>query len=183
MTDVLQSCTFVKYSSYRTKRIEMSDAGGPSRFGWILPGRIAGSGRPGRYGSLEDDLAFLRDEGIRVIISLLETTLNLEDYLREGFEPHHLPVEDFTAPTLEQIAHACAVIEEALGQGKKVLVHCNAGIGLTVSILACFLVHQGREPAEAVAEVRDQRPLSLETREQVEMVRAYYRHRRGNSSK
>jgi atypical dual specificity phosphatase len=148
-----------------------------------LPGRVAGSGRPGRYGSIEEDLAFLRDQGIRVIISLLESTLNLEDYRREGFEAYHFPVDDFTAPTLEQVSEACAIIEEALSEGKKVLVHCNAGIGRTGAILACFLVHNGATPDEAVAEIRDQRPMSLETRDQVEMVHTYYRHRLGNAAK
>jgi atypical dual specificity phosphatase len=155
----------------------MSPARGPSRFGWILPERLAGSGRPGRYNALREDLAFLRDQGIGVIISLLETTLNLEDYSREGFEAHHFPVEDFTAPTLEQAAEACTVITEALDRGNKVVVHCNAGIGRTGTILACFLVHIGTEPDQAVAAIREQRPLSLETREQVEMVHAYHRHR------
>jgi atypical dual specificity phosphatase len=161
----------------------MSSNRGPSRFGWILPDQLAGSARPGRYASLQDDLAFLHDQGIRVIISLLESTLNLEDYRREGFEPHHFPVEDFSAPTLQQVADACAVIDEALGHAAKVLVHCNAGIGRTGALLACFLVHQGAKPEEAVKQVRDQRPMSLETREQVEMVHAYSRHRRGSDPK
>jgi atypical dual specificity phosphatase len=145
-----------------------------NRFGWILPGQLAGSGRPGRYRSIGEDLAFLRDQGIQVIISLLETTLNLQDYLRESFEPHHFPVEDFTAPTIAQVTEACRTIEEALDQGKKVLVHCNAGIGRTGALLACFLVHRGVKPSEAVAEVRGKRPMSLETREQVDMVRRYH---------
>jgi atypical dual specificity phosphatase len=161
----------------------MTNTSGPSRFGWILPGRVAGSGRPGRYGALEEDLAFLHGQGVQVIISLLESTLNLEDYLRGGFEPHHYPVEDFTAPTLQQVADVCALTEEALSRGKKVLVHCNAGIGRTGTILACFLVHQGAEPDEAVKEVRHRRPMSLETREQVEMVHTYGRYRRRNDPK
>jgi hypothetical protein len=44
-------------------------------------------------------------------------------------------------------------------------------------------VHQGAEPDEAVKEVRDRRPMSLETREQVEMVHTYGRHCRGNDPK
>jgi atypical dual specificity phosphatase len=149
-----------------------------NRFGWILPGQLAGSGRPGRYGSLEDDLAFLRGEGIQVIISLLETTLNLQDYLREGFELHHFPVEDFTAPTIDQVTEACGIIEETLARGENVLVHCNAGIGRTGALLACFLVHRGMKPTDAVSEIRDKRPMSLETREQGDIVRRYFELRR-----
>lgn len=147
---------------------------GPSRFSWILPGQLAGSGRPGRYTPLEQDLAFLRQEGVDVIISLLESTSNLEAYVDAGFDTHHFPVEDFTAPTLDQIADACDVIEKAIARGGRVLVHCNAGIGRTGTILACFLAHQGVDPEAAVQRIRTERPLSLETKDQVIVVTKYF---------
>jgi len=150
---------------------------GPGRFGWILLDELSGSARPGRFGPLEEDLAFLRSKGIGVIISLLETTLNLEKYREEGFETHHFPVEDFTAPELEQIAAACAVLDEATTMGKKILVHCNAGIGRTGTLLAAYLLHRGVTADEAIRRVRRERPLSLETSEQVDMIHRYYRSR------
>lgn len=151
---------------------------GPSRFSWILPAQLAGSGRPGRYSPLDKDLAFLRQEGIGVIISLLESTVNLEAYVEAGFDTHHFPVEDFTAPTLDQIAEACGIIESSLTRGSRVLVHCNAGIGRTGTLLACFLAHQGVEPEDAVQRIRGERPMSLETREQITIVARYYESRR-----
>ena len=153
---------------------------GPTRFGWILPGELAGSGRPGRSSPLLRDLDFLRARGIGIIVSLLESTLNLSDYRQEGFEAYHFPVEDFTAPQLEQIEEACALIEEASGQGKKVLVHCNAGIGRTGTLLACFLVHRGVTPEEAIRSIRRERPYSLETAEQVGVVHRYHDIRQPN---
>ena len=147
---------------------------GPSRFSWILPGQLAGSGRPGRYSPIERDLAFLRQKGIDVIISLLESTLNLEEYVEAGFDTHHFPVEDFTAPTLDQTADACGIIETSIAGGNGVLVHCNAGIGRTGTLLACFLAHQGVEPEAAVRRIRAERPMSLETREQIIIVTKYY---------
>ena len=148
---------------------------GPTRFGWLVPGALAGSGRPGRYATLRQDLDFLRRNGIDVIISLLETTRNLVEYRAAGFEVHHFPVEDFTAPELEQVAESCLVIEESLAAGRKVLVHCNAGIGRTGAILACSLVRGGATPEEAVRRVRQLRPYSLETISQVEIVQHYHR--------
>jgi len=146
---------------------------GPARFGWLLPDRLAGSGRPGRQAPLAEDLAFLKAEGVTVIISLLETPLNLPEYRAAGFEAHHVPVEDFQAPSLEQIAEACTLIEQALARNQKVLVHCNAGIGRTGTLLACFLVHAGASVEPAIERVRTERPLSLETREQEQAVRDY----------
>jgi atypical dual specificity phosphatase len=148
---------------------------GPSRFGWVLPGELAGSGRPGRYSRLEEDLDFLHREEVRVIVSLLESTSNLVEYGQAGFEAHHFPVEDFTAPDLEQVAEACAIIENSLARGSRVLVHCNAGIGRTGAILACSLVHRGESAEEAVRRVRQRRPYSLETSSQVDVVYRYHR--------
>jgi len=148
---------------------------GPTRFGWLVPDGLAGSGRPGRYATLQQDLDFLHRQGIDVIISLLEATMNLAEYRAAGFEAHHFPVEDFTAPDLEQAAEICLVIEESLAAGRKVLVHCNAGIGRTGAILACSLVRRGATPEEAVRLVRQLRPYSLETSSQVEIVHRYHR--------
>lgn len=147
---------------------------GPARFGWILSNRLAGSARPGREAPLAEDLAFLKTKGVTVIVSLLETPLNLQEYRTAGFETHHFPVEDFQAPSAEQIAEACGVIDEAITRGQKVLVHCNAGIGRTGTLLACFLVHTGTSPEAALEQVRARRPLSLESREQEQVVRSYY---------
>ena len=136
---------------------------------------LAGSGRPGRYTSLDIDLLFLREKGIEVIVSLLETTINLAEYRAAGFDVHHFPVEDFTAPALEQVVESCGIIEVSLAEGRRVLVHCNAGIGRTGAILACSLVRRGDSPEEAVRRVRLLRPYSLETSTQVEIVHRYHR--------
>jgi atypical dual specificity phosphatase len=83
------------------------------------------------------------------------------------------------APTLDQIADACDIIENAIAGGGRVLVHCNAGIGRTGTILACFLAHQGVAPEAAVQRIRTERPLSLETKDQVIVVNQYYEWKQG----
>jgi len=42
----------------------------PERFSWIIEERIAATERPGLFYSLQEDLAFLKSQGINVIVNL-----------------------------------------------------------------------------------------------------------------
>lgn len=85
----------------------------------------------------------------------------------------HLPVPDFTPPTPQQIAYGMAAITDAVASGKRVAVHCGAGLGRTGTMLACYLVQQGADADTAVEKVRAVRPGSVETAEQYQAVRDY----------
>ena len=90
-----------------------------------------------------------------------------------GFSVKHIPVRDFEAPTLEQIEDFIAFAEKACAEGKKLVVHCDAGLGRTGTVLACYLVSKGYNAAKAIEEVRTKRPGSVETFEQEELVMKY----------
>jgi atypical dual specificity phosphatase len=94
---------------------------------------------------------------------------------RHGLTELHLPVRDFTPPEPEQIARGVEAIELARGEGRRVAVHCGAGLGRTGTLLACYLVRRGLSPSEAIARVRAARPGSVETAEQAEAVATYAR--------
>ena len=51
----------------------------PSRgFSWIVPGELAAMPLPGRDRPLEEDAAFLEQEGIRILVSLTENPPDFE---------------------------------------------------------------------------------------------------------
>lgn len=91
----------------------------------------------------------------------------------------HLPVADFTAPTLRQVEQAIASIDDFFAQGLAVAMHCRAGLGRTGTVLACYLVSQGSPAKQAIEEVRMKRPGSIETPEQVAVIELFERQSAG----
>ena len=141
-------------------------------FSWLIEDEIAGMAKPA---SSVYDFEFLKEKGLEAIVSLTEYPLSemlIEEF---GFTVKHIPVRDFQAPTLEQIEDFVAFAKNARSEGKKLVVHCDAGIGRTGTILACYLVSKGRNATDAIEEVRTKRPGSIETIEQEEIVLKFER--------
>lgn len=149
----------------------------PYNFSFIWEDRVAGSGHPGTGEELEASLAALREEGVLAVLSLTEDPLEMGPIRRFEMDYMHLPVDDFTAPTQEQIDEAVQFIDEQLEHGRGALVHCRAGIGRTGTILACFLVSRGLSAPNAIRRVRRLRPGSVEVYAQEMAVHRYAQRR------
>ncbi len=139
-------------------------------FSWVVADQLAAMARPGRERPLDEDLAFLQAAGISVLVSLTEEPIAAADLEPYGLTGVHLPVADFTPPTMAQIEEFLAVVEGAKVDGRAVGVHCTAGLGRSGTMLATYLVTQGLSAEEAVAKIRRLRPGSVETTEQEERV-------------
>lgn len=153
----------------------------PSNFSFIWENLVAGSGHPGSGERLVNALTTLRENAITSILSLSEEPLERALLQEFEFDYLHLPIEDFTAPTPEQVAAAMAFLEAQVEHKHGALVHCRAGMGRTGTILACFLVAKGWNPDEAIATVRRKRPGSLEVYAQEKIVYDYARRLRGEA--
>lgn len=140
-------------------------------FSWLIEGEIAGMAKPT---SSISDFEFLKDNDIRAIVSLTETPL-MQSLIEEfGFEVENIPVRDFESPTIEQIEKFLEFSRKRTNAGKRIVVHCDAGIGRTGTMLACYLVDKGHSPVKAIEEVRKKRPGSIETIEQERIIFKYY---------
>ena len=135
------------------------------RFFWLVQGVLAGCSRPGvspsmslvaglDHTALSQDLAWLRAQGIGAVLSLTETSLLDEAVAERGLAMLHLPVPDLEPPAPDQFMAALSFIDRQRSLGRAVAVHCLAGQGRTGTVLAAYLIRQGRTSDAALAEVR-----------------------------
>lgn len=148
-------------------------------FSWVVPGRLAGSERPGFHtGDEAADLEYLHDQGVRALVTLTPDPVDPLLLARTGFRSLHLPVPNLAPPELTQVDAFVKFVDAHAANEEAVAVHCLYGVGRTGTMLACYFVHHGKEAGEAIAEVRRLRPGSIETAEQAAVVVEFARRLR-----
>lgn len=165
-------------------------------FYWLIDGELAGCPCPGRVGlrgpdylwstspvpapsaaGLDDDLAWLREQGIGALLTLTEEPLPLDALARHDLDGLHIPVLDMSAPTPRQFEEALAFIDRMRAAGRAVAVHCLMGQGRTGTILAAYLIRAGASADEAVTRVRAVCPNAVCAPVQQGALRAFARQR------
>jgi len=145
---------------------------GRLNFSWVIDGMLAGHQAP----SIDEDLAFLKEQGVQALVRMAEgeNAIKMSKKVQTlGLTDLHIPVQDFTAPTQDQIVGMVDFISKSIAEQKPVGVSCGAGYGRTGTILACYLVMQCSSAEQAIQEVHTKRPGSIETPEQEGAIRNY----------
>lgn len=143
----------------------------PRNLYWIS-NKIAGSSRLRSIGEIK----WLSLNSFKLIITLTEEPLS-KDLISEirNEKLHWLwePIPDFYPPTIGQLNEILKSMIRVEERGGKVLVHCEAGLGRTGTVLACYLVLKGFSAEQAIERVRSVRPGAIESISQVIFVYNY----------
>jgi atypical dual specificity phosphatase len=139
-------------------------------FSWVIDGKLAAMGRPD---CTPADLDELKARGIGALVNL--TYRNWPPGLPErgGLSYLQLRIGDFEAPRKDEVDAFVTFCDENIRQGRAVAAHCLAGKGRTGTMIACYLVHRGMDPQEAIDRIRSLRPGSIETDAQEDAVREF----------
>ena len=118
----------------------------PNDFHWIIEGKLAvsecigGGGLTPRKIRREEEIQWIKSQGINAIFSLLDTDFNLKNYQEVGFRTYHYPLsEDVHTESLNIIFEA---IKEALSdKERKLLIHREYLDEEVPGILAGYLIY------------------------------------------
>ncbi|MBI2020660.1 dual specificity protein phosphatase family protein [Candidatus Daviesbacteria bacterium] len=97
----------------------------------------------------------LKKEGITADISLEEERMDapfgVDFYV-------WIPVKNRTAPTQDQLNFGVSTLENLISLKKKIYVHCQNGHGRAPTLVAAYLISQGKSSTEAVEFIKSKRP-------------------------
>ena len=138
-------------------------------FDWIDERLAVGGSFP-----MEAAEQLARRERIGAVVDLRIECCDDESVLRvHGLELLHLPTEDCCAIDPRMIDDGVAWVRSRMEAGKRVLVHCEHGIGRSALLALCTLVAGGSEPLDAMNRLKAGRPVSAPAAEQIQAFRGW----------
>lgn len=132
----------------------------PSRIWWARPRKLCALERPGGGGRShrperrEAEIAWLKEHGVRTVISTMVTRHNLPAYEAAGLASHHVPVPS-TAGAAGALEDLLVLLRRELRSKGAVAVHGNRYTDFVAAVCAAHLYEQrGADPAESLVRAR-----------------------------
>jgi len=126
------------------------------------------------------DVPTLHALGVGAVVNTCEEYAGPQAAYRQyGIEQLRIPTVDFTPPTLPDVERAVAFMQEQVGQGRRVYVHCKAGRARSGTVVLCWLIAaRGMTPAAAQQLILQRRPHANPHLAQRAVVRAFWERQR-----
>ncbi|MGH2461851.1 MAG: protein-tyrosine phosphatase family protein [Chloroflexota bacterium] len=132
---------------------------------------------------MSDEWLLVGAAGVGAIVDCRAEASDPADLLASlGIAFLHLPTRDCGDFNPEQVREGVAWVEQRLAEGRRVLVHCQAGKGRSVLIGAAVLTRRGLTPDGAVALIRERRPIVTPTPGQIARLREFAERREVEAS-
>eukprot|EP00756_Hemistasia_phaeocysticola_P039764 Hpha_TRINITY_DN16830_c4_g3::TRINITY_DN16830_c4_g3_i1::g.153695::m.153695/K14165/K14165; atypical dual specificity phosphatase len=133
----------------------------PPFFSFVVDKKLAACGNfdPDK---IDKQLQNLRKRDIGGVVSLTEHCWDQGTFEKNEMRVLHLPTQDFTAPSIEDLKTGAEFIVSCNQDDRAVVVHCAQGIGRTGTMLgAYFILEEQKTAFEAIQIVRDRRAGSI----------------------
>jgi hypothetical protein len=129
----------------------------PRRIWWARPRKLCALERPGgggrshRPGRRAGEIAYLKERGVRLVVSTMKTRHNLAEYERARLDWYHLPVTR-AAEGAEALEELLGLLRSELRPRGAVALHGDRHTDFVAVVCAAHL-HEMRQvdPAEALA--------------------------------
>lgn len=126
-----------------------------------------------------DRLRLLTKAGIDSVLDVRSEASDDETELaRHGLHFLRLPVDDFRAPSQEQLRDAADWTLSEFAAGRKVYLHCRSGIGRSPCVACAILMAIGYSLPDAYAAVRRERPWATLSQSQQAALKEFETHLR-----
>lgn len=126
----------------------------PRRIWWARPRKLCAMERPGGGGRSHrperraEEIEYLKESGVRTVVSIMPTRHNLADYEAAGLEWIHHPVETEDEETLGELV---VLLRRATRKPGAVAIHGNRNTDFVAAVAASYLYdHRGTDPWDAL---------------------------------
>lgn len=126
----------------------------PRRIWWARPRKLCALERPGGGGRSHRperrsaEIEYLKDAGVRTVVSIMPTRHNLADYEAAGLEWIHHPVESEDEDTLGELV---VLLRRATRKAGAVAIHGNRNTDFVAAVAASHLYDlRGVDPQYAL---------------------------------
>jgi hypothetical protein len=127
----------------------------PRRFWWARPRKLCALERPGGGGRSHrpdrraGEIAWLKEQGVRTVVSIMRTRHNLAAYDEAGLRWVHIPVAD--TPTEEELEGLLVKLRRELRRGGAVAIHGDRHTDVIAAVCAaCLHDVYGIRPEESL---------------------------------